>query len=180
MLVEPIPTHSVQRTLLFIFTASKITPALSSTSQTSPCCTREKLGAKKELAWGTSVPTPSGIDPSTFSEYSRVKKKLLNGDLDVFGDGLVTILSTPGHTPGHRSLLVKLETKGFVILTGDLYHLTQSREERLIPSFNSSRAETLASIDRIERIAKNLHATVVVQHSKEDYATLPKLPDYWQ
>jgi N-acyl homoserine lactone hydrolase len=133
---------------------------------------------ERELAWGTSVPPPSGIDPSTFSEYSRVKKKLLNGDLDVFGDGLVTILSTPGHTPGHQSLLVKLETKGYVILTGDLYHLTRSREERLVPTFNSSRAETLASIDRIERIAKNLNAIVIVQHSSEDFSNLPRFPDY--
>ena len=31
----------------------------------------------------------------------------LEGDRDVFGDGSVTILSTPGHTPGHQSLLVK-------------------------------------------------------------------------
>src|SRR6266446_3644226 len=34
--------------------------------------------------------------------------RLLSGDLDVFGDGSVTILSTPGHTPGHQSLLVRL------------------------------------------------------------------------
>jgi N-acyl homoserine lactone hydrolase len=96
---------------------------------------------------------------STFSEYPRVQKKLLNGDYDVFGDGLVRILSTPGHTPGHQVLLVKLPSKGYVILTGDLYHLRQSRDERLVPVFNTSRAETLASIDRVERLAKNLKAT---------------------
>jgi N-acyl homoserine lactone hydrolase len=135
---------------------------------------------EKELAYATSTPAPRGIDPSTFSDYPRVQKKLLNGDYDVFGDGLVRILSTPGHTPGHQVLLVKLPSKGYVILTGDLYHLEQSRDERLVPVFNTSRAETLASIDRVERLAKNLRATVVVQHATEDFGKLPQFPDYWQ
>jgi len=52
--------------------------------------------------------------------------------------------------------------------------------ERLVPVFNTSRAETLASIDRVERLAKNLKATVVVQHATEDFGRLPQFPDYWQ
>jgi glyoxylase-like metal-dependent hydrolase (beta-lactamase superfamily II) len=40
----------------------------------------------------------------------------------VFGDGTVVMLNTPGHTPGHHCLLVKLREKGPVLLTGDLTH----------------------------------------------------------
>jgi N-acyl homoserine lactone hydrolase len=36
--------------------------------------------------------------------------QLIDGDTDVFGDGSVTLVSTPGHTPGHQSLLVHLNT----------------------------------------------------------------------
>jgi N-acyl homoserine lactone hydrolase len=43
----------------------------------------------------------------------------LEGDYDVFGDGSATIISTPGHTPGHQSLLVKLPKTGARLLTGD-------------------------------------------------------------
>ena len=41
--------------------------------------------------------------------------KLLDGDTDVFGDGSVTLVSTPGHTPGSQSLLVHLKNSGFII-----------------------------------------------------------------
>ena len=43
----------------------------------------------------------------------------LEGDHDVFGDGSVTIIATPGHTPGHQSLLVRLPKTGAVVLSGD-------------------------------------------------------------
>jgi glyoxylase-like metal-dependent hydrolase (beta-lactamase superfamily II) len=46
--------------------------------------------------------------------------EMLSGDRDVFGDDSFTIISTPGHTPGRQSLLVKLPKTGVLILTGDL------------------------------------------------------------
>jgi N-acyl homoserine lactone hydrolase len=46
----------------------------------------------------------------------------LDGDHDVFGDGSVVIVSTPGHTPGHQSLLVRLPKTGAVVLSGDAVH----------------------------------------------------------
>jgi glyoxylase-like metal-dependent hydrolase (beta-lactamase superfamily II) len=135
---------------------------------------------KKEFEFATSKPAPFGVDPNTFSDYPKVKIDLLNGDHDVFGDGTVRMLAAPGHTPGHQVLLVRLKHKGNIILSGDLYQLSQNRKERLVPSYNSSRAETLASMDRIERLAKNLNATVFVQHSTEDFSTLPQFPEAWQ
>jgi glyoxylase-like metal-dependent hydrolase (beta-lactamase superfamily II) len=135
---------------------------------------------RKELDFATAKPTPFGVDPSTFSSYQKAKLHLLDGDYDVFGDGTVRILAAPGHTPGHQVLLVKLRQKGFVILSGDAFQLQQNRSKRLVPAYNSSRAETLASMDRIERLAKNLHATVIVQHSVEDAALLPAFPEAWQ
>ena len=103
---------------------------------------------------------------------------MIEGDYDVFGDGAVRILKTPGHTPGHQVLLLELRKSGTVILSGDLYHLRDNRKFRRIPTFNSSRAETLASIDRIERIVKNRKARFVVQHDPVDFAALPKFPAY--
>jgi glyoxylase-like metal-dependent hydrolase (beta-lactamase superfamily II) len=135
---------------------------------------------RKEFESATAKPTPFGVDPSTFSDYSKAKMNLLNGDLDVFGDGTVKILAAPGHTPGHQVLLVKLSQKGNIILAGDMYQRKQSRKDRLVPSYNSSRAETLASMDRIESLAKNLNALVIAQHSIEDFALLPRFPEAWQ
>jgi glyoxylase-like metal-dependent hydrolase (beta-lactamase superfamily II) len=135
---------------------------------------------RKEFEFANSTPTPVGVDPKTFSDYQKAKIHLLDGDFDVFGDGTVRILFAPGHTPGHQILLVKLRQKGYIILAGDLYQRKQSEKDRLVPDYNTSRAETLASMDRVERLARNLNATVIAQHSMEDFATLPKYPEAWQ
>jgi glyoxylase-like metal-dependent hydrolase (beta-lactamase superfamily II) len=97
-------------------------------------------------------------------------------DLDVFKDGRVMMLTTPGHTPGHNALLVRLAS-GPVLLTGDLYHFTEQVANRGVPPFNHNRADTLASMDRFDRIAKNLGAKVIIQHEPADIAKLPAFPN---
>jgi len=65
-----------------------------------------------EYDWAMAGPNKPAFAPS-----ATLNK--LAGDHDVFGDGSVTILSTPGHTPGHQSLLVRLPKTGYVVLSGD-------------------------------------------------------------
>jgi len=98
------------------------------------------------------------------------------GDKDVFGDGSVVMLDLPGHTPGHHGLLVKLQHKGYVLLSGDVSHFTANYDTNGVPSFNSNRADTLASLDRFKKLAANLHATVIIQHEPADIAKLPAFP----
>jgi glyoxylase-like metal-dependent hydrolase (beta-lactamase superfamily II) len=81
------------------------------------------------------------------------KVETLPNDKDVFGDGSVIILNTPGHTPGHHGLLVKLKEKGNVLITGDLVHFHENYDTNGVPWFNTSRAESLASIDRFKKLA---------------------------
>jgi N-acyl homoserine lactone hydrolase len=131
-----------------------------------------------ELKWALGSPTPFGVDSASFSAYSVAKNQMIDGDHDVFRDGTVRILKTPGHTPGHQVLQVQLRKSGTVILSGDLYHMRDNRKFRRVPAFNSSRAETLASFDRIERIVKNRKARFVVQHDPLDFAALPRFPAY--
>jgi glyoxylase-like metal-dependent hydrolase (beta-lactamase superfamily II) len=104
---------------------------------------------------------------------SRVEP--VRGDHDVFGDGSVIMLDTPGHTPGHHSLLVRLRS-GPVLLTGDLYHFTQNYRTGGIPAFNTNRADTIASMARFQEIARNLHARVIIQHEPDDIRLLPAFP----
>jgi N-acyl homoserine lactone hydrolase len=98
------------------------------------------------------------------------------GDKDVFGDGTVMILRTPGHTPGHQALLVRLKEKGPVILLGDAAHFHENYDTNGVPGFNYDRAETIASLERIKGIAKNLKATVIIQHDPRDINKLPAFP----
>ena len=62
--------------------------------------------------------------------------KLLEGDTDVFGNGSVILVSTPGHTHGSQSLLVHLKNSGFIILSGDMVHLEENFEHDAVPSLN--------------------------------------------
>jgi glyoxylase-like metal-dependent hydrolase (beta-lactamase superfamily II) len=114
-------------------------------------------------------------DPFTAWRGSGKPVTATDTDVDVFGDGDVVTLFTPGHTPGHHSLLVKLKS-GNVLLTGDLYHTTVARQKRSLPSFNTSREQTLASMDRFEALAKKLNAKVIIQHEPNDIALLPAFP----
>jgi N-acyl homoserine lactone hydrolase len=133
---------------------------------------------KSELANAAQSPVPPSIDPGIAAEAKEVNLQLIDADYDVFGDGSVRILKTPGHTPGHQSLEIKLKNSGTVLLSGDLYHQRDSRKFRLVPPLNSERADTLASIDRFESIAKNTKARVVIQHDQQDFQALPKFPAY--
>ena len=93
----------------------------------------------------------------------------------MFGDGAVTIVQAPGHTPGHTVLLLKLKS-GAVLLTGDLWHVAEARAKRTVPRFNVSRPQTLASMDKVEALARDTGARVVRQHVVEDFTALPAFP----
>lgn len=117
-------------------------------------------------------------NPAPFANWISGGGKVepLPGDKDVFGDGTVVVLNTPGHTPGHHSLLVRLKEMGNVLITGDLAHFHENYETNGVPTFNTDRAATLASLDRFKKIATNLHATVIIQHDARDIGKLPAFP----
>ena len=117
------------------------------------------------------------IQPQRFRPWLEGGSPLVEarGDVDVFHDGRVMMLTTPGHTPGHYSLLVRLAS-GPVLLSGDLYHFTEQVANRGVPPFNHDRADTLASMDRYDRIARNLEAKTIIQHEPADIGRLPAFP----
>ena len=69
-----------------------------------------------------------------------------------------------------------LGDKGNVLVTGDLAHFRENYDSNGVPTFNTSRAETLASLDRFKQLAKNLNATVIIQHDARDIGKLPVFP----
>jgi len=96
----------------------------------------------------------------------------------VFGDGSVIILRTPGHTPGHQSILVKLAGKGPLIITGDAVHFHENLDSDGVPAFNFDRAQTLASLQRLKTMAANLKGTIIIQHDARDVDKLPVFPEF--
>lgn len=108
-----------------------------------------------------------------FTAFEGLTRETIGPDHDVFGDGSVTIIETPGHTPGHASLLVNLPETGPVLLTGDLYHREESREGGRVPSFNFDVEATRASIEEFEALADEMGAMVIIQHEPADTDDLP-------
>jgi len=123
-------------------------------------------------------PPMTGANAAAFTHWISGGGKVepLTLDKDVFGDGSVVVLRTPGHTPGHSSLLVRLKEKGPVILSGDAAHFHENYDSNGVPAFNYDRAETIASLDRIKKVAANLKATVIIQHDPRDIGKLPAFP----
>jgi N-acyl homoserine lactone hydrolase len=137
------------------------------------------IGAKE---WDAiSAPKPAeGVNYKPFESWikgdSKVEPQPI--DKDVFGDGSVIMLRTPGHTPGHSSLLVKLAEMGPIIITGDAVHFRENLDTVGVPAFNFDRAQTVASIERLKKIAANLKATVIIQHDARDVEKLPPTPAF--
>jgi N-acyl homoserine lactone hydrolase len=108
-------------------------------------------------------------DPKFFEGLANSKTILLNGeDHDVFGDGTVVIKFTPGHTPGHQALYLKLAKTGGVLLSGDLYHYPEEITYKKIPNFDTNKEQTAKSREMIEEFVKQNRAELWIQH---DYTT---------
>lgn len=133
--------------------------------------------AATELSAARGKPTPFGVDLPSIRPLVRAKIITKGEDYDVFGDGTVKALKTPGHTAGHRSLIVKLPKSGVLLITGDLYHTRLNFEKGLVPRIND-RPNTLASMDRFAKIKAITNARVIIQHAPEDFASLPKFPAF--
>ena len=130
------------------------------------------LVQKAEYEW----PLPNGA--SRFKPEQPVTK--LEGDHDVFGDGSVTILSTPGHTPGHQSLLVKMAKTGAVVLSGDAVHFTSNWQNRGVPAGNFDKDKTLTSMKRLAEVLDSSKATLWINHDKAQRDAQRMSPEFYE
>jgi N-acyl homoserine lactone hydrolase len=103
----------------------------------------------------------------------------LEGDRDVFGDGSITILSTPGHTPGHQSLLVKLPKTGAVVLSGDAVHFRDNWDNRRVPALNFNKEQTQASMQKIADTLTKENAQLWINHDKAQRDGLKMSPEFY-
>ncbi len=129
------------------------------------------LMQKAEYEW------PGANNAPRFKPSHPVTK--LEGDYDVFGDGSVTLLSTPGHTPGHQSILVRLARTGPILISGDAAHFRENWDYRRVPSFNVDVQKTLTSMDRIAAILAHTRAQLWIHHDKAQADTQKKSPAYY-
>jgi glyoxylase-like metal-dependent hydrolase (beta-lactamase superfamily II) len=108
------------------------------------------------------------------------KAQLIEGDKDLFDDGSLTILSTPGHTPGHQSLRVRLKRTGYVVLSGDAVHFESNWQHRRIPAFNADKAQSAASMEKIARVIADTHAQLWINHDKPSSDARRHAPEFYE
>ncbi|RPI60650.1 MAG: N-acyl homoserine lactonase family protein [Lysobacterales bacterium] len=124
--------------------------------------------------------SPEGIiQPATYAALRNADTKVLNNeDFDVFGDGSVVVMATPGHTPGHQVVAVKLANRGTVVLAGDLYHYPEERTTGRLPTFELDPEQSKVSRARIEKFVEDNDAEIWIEHDIATHAALPKSPRY--
>ena len=129
------------------------------------------------------TPPRNPIDPGVVAKFSALKNSkivALDGDHDVFGDGNVVIIATPGHTPGHQSLFVKLAKSDPVVLSGDLYHYPEERTLNRLPVAEFNKDQTAASRAELEIFLKKTGAQLWIEHDIVANGKLKKAPAFYE
>lgn len=100
----------------------------------------------------------------------------LDGEHDIFGDGRVVLFPTPGHTPGHQSMLVRLDERP-VILVGDAAYLPEKMRERALPPILWNPDRMLASLEALEELQRATGAELLFSHDLDYERTTRLAPE---
>ena len=127
-----------------------------------------------------SEPPSPRTEPGNYSALRNSKTVIVtNDDHDVFGDGTVVLKATPGHSPAHQVLFLKLSKTGPVVLSGDLYHYPEERKLGKIPTTEFNAAQTASSRAAVEAFLKKTGAQLWIQHDFTANAKLKKTPEFY-
>ena len=118
--------------------------------------------------------------PELYEPVRTGRVELVPGDCDLFADGSMRIFSTPGHTPGHSSLLLQLPRMGPLMLSADVAHFKTNLDHRLVPKLNSDEQQSRESMDRLEAIVHAEGATLWLNHDIAQNAAIPHAPHYFE
>ncbi len=108
---------------------------------------------------------------------------LLNGwrddKLDLFNDGSIIIYFTPGHSPGHQSLLVNLPNSGPMFFTADACCIRENLDSNVLPTTLWNVEETVRSVERIKFLQECHDVKIITGHDPEDWQKFKKAPEYY-
>jgi N-acyl homoserine lactone hydrolase len=111
-------------------------------------------------------------NPLDFDHMISVRQ--VDDELDLFGDGSVVVFATPGHTPGHQSLRVTLES-GTVVLAADCCYLKQTLDATHLPKNAYNKDQMRASLDLLRQYQGD-GARIFFGHDPEFWKTVPQAP----
>jgi len=135
----------------------------------------------RELEAGRSADEPQarGYVPADL-EHDGLDWRCVESDLDLFGDGTIQLLQTPGHSAGHMSVLVELPDTGPVLLTADAADNRAQWERQLPLRVLYSREDAEHSLERLRTLAHETQALVILGHDSENWSQLRHAPDAYR
>lgn len=113
-----------------------------------------------------------GFNPADFDVGHPLR--LVEGEYDVFGDGSVVCIPTYGHTPGHQSLRLRLDS-GEIVLAADACYFCQTLHERRLPRHVFDREAMLDSLDRLQRLEAS-GSRIIFGHDLKFWQSIPQAP----
>ena len=121
------------------------------------------LGAR-EYAHAFAPDVQHPYRPEDYAALRESRTILVDDTHDVFVDGTAVTAAAPGHTPGHQALVLRLPDREPLILVGDALYAPEDLTRRRVPDWNLDRAASFRSMDRIERMATELGARLLIHH----------------
>lgn len=103
----------------------------------------------------------------------------LDGDYDVFGDGTVQLMKTPGHTQGHQSIILTLPRTGRIVLAGDACYLNENADDLLPPGLCWNAEEAVRSLRKLRYWKEQKDAKLFTGHDPELWNQIKHAPDYY-
>jgi N-acyl homoserine lactone hydrolase len=101
--------------------------------------------------------------------------KMIEGD-QIILPGL-SVIKTPGHTPGHQSVLVRLDSGAHYIFSGDAVILQENLTRKIPSSNNLNNEQAIDSLYRLEHLAQLLGAEIIPSHDMAKWEGLRKSPE---
>ncbi len=98
---------------------------------------------------------------------------------DLYGDGVIKMIFTPGHSPGHQSFLITLPETGAVLLTIDATYTMDHWNEKCLPGFLTSAIEVSHSVKKLRMLAEQTDAMVVTGHDPDAWPSFRQAPAYY-
>lgn len=137
---------------------------------------------ERDAMFAEKLPGPPSPNPSHYSALKNSKTVIIPAghDHDVFADGTVVIKPTPGHTPGHQALFVRLAKTGGVVLSGDLWHHPEERALKRVPGIEFDQQQTITSREMLEVFLKQTSSKLWIQHDYMGFAKLRKAPQHYE
>lgn len=131
---------------------------------------------REEYLFGLEHPTYYRFFHPERYKSPDIKWKLVEGD-QILTPGL-TVLFTPGHTPGHQSVMVDLPKFGTIILSGDAGHFQENFEKELIPNVCCDQRQAWYSMKKLKVWSQVRNAPIFTSHDFDFWRReIKKLPE---